>query len=61
MVEFKNKKILVYGFGRSGKSCLNYLKKDNIVKIYACKAQTNSSNNAKAKASPKESVPPSQF
>ena len=34
MVEFKNKKILVYGFGRSGKSCLNYLKKDNIVKIY---------------------------
>lgn len=34
MVEFKNKKILVYGFGRSGKSCLNYLNKDNIVKIY---------------------------
>ena len=34
MVEFKNKKILVYGFGRSGKSCLNYLKKDNIVNIY---------------------------
>ena len=34
MVEFKNKKILVYGFGRSGKSCLNYLKKNNIVKIY---------------------------
>ena len=34
MVEFKNKKILVYGFGRSGKACLNYLKKDNIVKIY---------------------------
>ena len=34
MVEFKKKKILVYGFGRSGKSCLNYLKKDNIVKIY---------------------------
>ena len=34
MVEFKNKKIFVYGFGRSGKSCLNYLKKDNIVKIY---------------------------
>ena len=34
MVEFKNKKILIYGFGRSGKSCLNYLKKDNIVKIY---------------------------
>ncbi len=34
MVDFKNKKILIYGFGRSGKSCFNYLKKNNIVKIY---------------------------
>ena len=23
----KNKKFLVYGFGRTGKSCFNYLKK----------------------------------
>ena len=25
----KNKKFLIYGFGRTGKSCFNYLKKNN--------------------------------
>ena len=32
--QFKNKNILIYGFGKSGKSSFYYLKKDNDVKIY---------------------------
>ena len=31
---FQNKKILLYGFGISGKSCFNYLKKNNDVEIF---------------------------
>ena len=31
---FQNKKILLYGFGISGKSCFNYLKKNNHVEIF---------------------------
>ncbi len=31
---FKNKNILIYGFGKSGKSSFYYLKKNNYVKIY---------------------------
>jgi len=30
----KNKKFLVYGFGRTGKSCFNYLKKNNKIFIF---------------------------
>ena len=32
--QFKNKNILIYGFGKSGKSSFYYLKKNNDVKIY---------------------------
>ena len=32
--KFKNKIILVYGFGISGKACFNFLKKKNSVFIY---------------------------
>ena len=31
---FKNKKILIYGFGKSGISCFNFLKKNNICEIF---------------------------
>ena len=31
---FQNKKILLYGFGISGKSCFNYLKKNNYIEIF---------------------------
>ncbi len=31
---FKNKNILIYGFGKSGKACFYYLKKNNNIKIY---------------------------
>ena len=34
MLNFINKKFLIYGYGMSGKSCLNYLKKKNSVKIF---------------------------
>ena len=34
MKDFINKKILIYGFGRSGKSCFDYLHKNNFIKIY---------------------------
>ena len=29
-----NKNILIYGFGKSGKSCFNYFIKNNNLKIY---------------------------
>ena len=32
--QFKNKNILIYGFGKSGKSSFYYLKKNNDLKIY---------------------------
>ena len=32
--KFKNKKILIYGYGKSGKASFNYLKKNNEVFIY---------------------------
>ena len=32
--KFKNKKLLIYGFGKSGKACLNYLNKNNKVSIF---------------------------
>ena len=32
--QFKNKNILIYGCGKSGKSSFYYLKKNNNVKIY---------------------------
>ena len=31
---FENKKVLIYGLGLSGNSCLQYLKKKNNVKIF---------------------------
>ena len=31
--QFINKKILIYGFGKTGKACFNYLKTKNTVKI----------------------------
>ena len=31
---FKNKRILIYGFGKTGKSSFNFLKKNNKVVIY---------------------------
>ena len=31
-INFKNKKILIYGFGKSGISCFNFLKNNNSVK-----------------------------
>ena len=34
MLKFFNRKFLIYGFGLSGKSCFNYLKKKNFIKIY---------------------------
>ena len=33
-IYFKNKKILIYGFGKSGIACFNFLKKNNICKIF---------------------------
>ena len=30
-INFKNKKILIYGFGKSGISCFNFLKNNNNV------------------------------
>ena len=33
-INFKNKKILIYGFGKSGISCFNFLKRNNICTIY---------------------------
>ena len=33
-INFKNKKILIYGFGKSGTSCFNFLKINNICKIF---------------------------
>ena len=34
MKKLSKKKILIYGFGLSGKSCFNFLKKNSTVKIY---------------------------
>ena len=31
---FKNKKILIYGFGKTGKSSFNFLKRNNKIVIY---------------------------
>ena len=39
MIRFEKKKILIYGFGITGKSCFNYLKKKNFVKIYDDESQ----------------------
>ena len=33
-IYFKNKNILIYGFGKSGISCFNFLKKNNICTIF---------------------------
>ena len=33
-INFKNKKILIYGFGKSGISCYNFLKGNNICSIF---------------------------
>lgn len=32
--KLKNKKILIYGFGKTGRSCFNFLKKNNKITIY---------------------------
>ena len=32
-IYFKNKKILIYGFGKSGTACFKFLKKNNICNI----------------------------
>ena len=34
MLNFKEKNILIYGFGITGKSCFNFLDKKNNIKIY---------------------------
>ena len=34
MEKLDKKKILIYGFGLSGKSCFNFLKENNFIKIY---------------------------
>ena len=34
MINFINKKILIYGFGKSGISCFNFLKKNNNCTIF---------------------------
>ena len=34
MLNLENKKILIYGFGKSGKSSFNFLRKKNLVKIF---------------------------
>ena len=34
MLKFFNRKFLIYGFGLSGQSCFNYLKKKNFIRIY---------------------------
>ena len=39
MIKFEKKKILIYGFGLTGKSCFNFLKKKNFVKIYDDESQ----------------------
>ena len=39
MTKFEKKKILIYGFGLTGKSCFNFLKKKNFVKIYDDESQ----------------------
>ena len=31
---FSSKKLLIYGFGKSGKACLNYLNKKNNISIF---------------------------
>ena len=33
-VFFQNKKILIYGFGKTGKSAFNFLKKKNNLKVF---------------------------
>ena len=33
-INFKNKRILIYGFGKSGISCFNFLKSKNICTIF---------------------------
>ena len=33
-IYFKNKKILIYGFGKSGTACFKFLKKNNICAIF---------------------------
>ena len=33
-IYFKNKKILIYGFGKSGIACFKFLKKNNICTIF---------------------------
>ena len=33
-INFKNKKILIYGFGKSGISCFNFLKRNNYSTIF---------------------------
>ena len=33
-IYFKNKKILIYGFGKSGAACFKFLKKNNICVIF---------------------------
>ncbi len=33
-IHFKNRKILIYGFGKSGIACFNFLKKNNICTIF---------------------------
>ena len=32
--QFENKKILIYGFGKTGKACFKYLKKKNFIKVF---------------------------
>ena len=33
-INFENRKILIYGFGKSGIACFNFLKKNNICTIF---------------------------
>ncbi len=47
MLNLINKKILIYGFGITGKACLKYLKKKNSVIVYDDKIKTNKNKNIK--------------
>ena len=46
MLNLINKKILIYGFGITGKACLNYLKNNSVI-VYDDKIKTNKNKNIK--------------
>ena len=44
---FYNKKILIYGIGKTGHSCYNYLKKNNQINLYDDNKQNSKKRNLK--------------